>query len=166
MISRLSPEDYIRSIKLARRKRGPYGPLWVLQRYWYQGVGWLCLALAGYRLFLGEVDGGLYAVAGLGVWCVLFLPLREWISKRDFAKNESLHVDKTYRVDDDGLSQIRGENETKATWKFFSGFAEDESVFVIFHRGRGTFVPISKAGMTAAESEQFNIRLGQHLPKR
>jgi len=165
--SELTADEYVRSVKLVRRKRGPLGPLRIFASFFYQGIGWLALALVCYRVFYGHVDSSLYAVAGLGVWFVFSVPLRRWVSKRDFAKNRAFHEPLTYRIDDGGLCLMSAvEQKHTAAWKVFSGFAEDDAVFVIFHRGRSGFVPISKAHIPAEDVVKLREQFRQHLRQR
>lgn len=164
--SELTAEEYVRSIRLTRLKRGPLGRLYAFQSYFYQALGALLLALVSYRAYEGAIDGALFAVGGFGIWCLVALPLTRWVSKRDFWKDSRLHGPKTYVIDEHGFSLQGHSDDRPAVWKQFSGYSEDESLFVIFHRGRMGFTPITKSKMTADEVGQFRTELGKYLPRR
>ncbi len=153
----VSQQDYVSAAILALRK----GRITAKIRYYYFCafvIFWLVATLSSSRSegHWNFAD----IIAGLSIFP--FLAFILWVTHlkfgREFRNNPSLHGIHQLDATESGMRIASTESETRSTWKTYSKFAENSKVFILFHPGNKTFIPISKDAMNAEQvSELRNI---------
>ena len=71
------------------------------------------------------------------------------VSKQDYVNAATLAVRKG--PISSGMRLVTSESETRSTWKTYSKFAESSRVFILFHLGSKTFIPIPKSALNSEQ---------------
>jgi hypothetical protein len=140
----------VNAATLAVRK----GPISSRLRYYYYYAFtalWLVTSLSASR------SGGHWDLAdiGFGLSIVPFLAVILWIPRlkfgREFQRSANLHGIQQLDASESGIRLVTSESETRSTWKTYSKFAESSRVFILFHLGSKTFIPIPKSALNSEQ---------------
>jgi hypothetical protein len=150
----VSQQDYVSAAMLAVRK----GRITTKIRYYYFcafAIFWLVATLSSSR---SEGHWNFASiVAGLSIFP--FLAFILWVTglkfAREFRQNVSLHGIHQLDATESGMRIANSESEMRSTWKTYSKFAENSRVFILFHPGIKSFIPISKNAMNVEQVSEL-----------
>lgn len=150
----VSQQDYISGAMLALRRGSTSSRI---RYYYFCGfiVLWFAMDLLGARAggqwHLDQIWSGLIILP----FIAFFLWIQRFRFDREFRKNATLHGIQQLDVNESGVRLVTGESETRSTWKTYSRYAENSRVFILFHAGDKTFIPISKSAMNTEQAAEL-----------
>lgn len=104
----------------------------------------------------------------LGLPAVFFVSL--WTAPRiqariQYRRMPSAHVPVTLTISDAGLKSQSQYSDSRVAWSAYIGWAESESVFVLFPQPR-IYLPIPKRAFTNAQVEEFRNVLASNVGRK
>jgi hypothetical protein len=147
----VTKRDYVSAAMLAAHK----GPLSIRLRYYYVyafAILWLVVTVAtsrtdGHWNIVDMLFGfGFVAVMALFVWAKF---------AREYQRSANLHGIQQLDANESGVRFVTTESDTRSTWKAYSKFAENSKVFILFHPGNKTFIPIPKSALNSEQATEL-----------
>jgi len=156
---RISEADYRSAAELAMRKRSNASSLEYFLPYMFSIV-WVAAAL-----ITGAADNGFSDSADLifvfGAVPVLIGLL--WRRRKafigDYSRTSVLHPLQILNLDTNGITRGQGKEAIKAPWTFYTKFAENNRVFILYQEGRHHFLPIVKSHLTVLQIDELRALL-------
>ena len=162
---RINEADYRSAAELAMRKRSTFSSLEYFLPYIFSIV-WLAAAL-----ITGAADDGfsdsadLIFVFGAVPVLVGLLWRRRKALKADYYRMSVLHPLQTVHLDTNAIIRGQGKEAIKTPWTFYTKFAENKRVFILYQEGSHHFLTIVKSHFTDLRVDELRALLIARLPQ-
>jgi hypothetical protein len=161
---RISETDYRSAAELAMRKRSSMSSLEYFLPYIFSIV-WVAAAL-----ITGAADNGFSDSADL-IFVFGALPVLAgllWRRKKafigDYQRMSLLHPLQILNLDTTAIIRGQGKDAIKTPWNFYTKFAENKRVFILYQEGSHHFLPIVKSHLTDLRVDELRSVLLARLP--
>jgi hypothetical protein len=156
---RINEAEYRSAAELAMRKRSNMSSLEYFLPYIFSIV-WLAAAL-----ITGAADDGFSDSADMifvfGAVPVLIglLWRRRKAFNGDFQRMSVLHPLQILNLDTTAIIRGQGKEALKTPWNFYTSFAENKKVFILYQEGSHHFLPIVKSHLTDLRVDELRSLL-------
>jgi hypothetical protein len=156
---RISEGDYRSAAELAMRKRSSMSSLEYFLPYLFSII-WLAASLitgAADDSFSDSAD--LIFVFGAVPVLVGLLWRRRKMFAGDYLRLSVLHPLQILNLDTTGVTRGHGKEAIKAPWSFYTKYAENQKVFILYQEGSHHFLPIVKSHLTTLQADELRALL-------
>ena len=156
---RISEADYRSAAELAMRKRSNVSSLEYFLPYIFSIV-WVAAALitgAADDNFSDSSD--LIFVFGAIPELVGLLWRRRKVFIGDYLRMSVLHPLQIITLDTTGVTRGQGKEAIMAPWTFYTKYAENQRVFILYQEGSHHFLPIVKSHLTTLQADELRAML-------
>jgi hypothetical protein len=98
----------------------------------------------------------------------LYYALQRWLLRRKarkFFASQQLDLPWVVEAADDGVRcELPGLSDTKLSWKYFTTFAETETLFLVINAKRMSFISVPKTNLSADSLEELRLMARRNLP--
>jgi hypothetical protein len=161
---RINAAEYRSAAELAMRRRSNVSSLEYFLPYIFSIV-WVAAAL-----ITGAADNGFSDSADLmfvfGAVPVLIglLWRRRKAFGSDYQRMSVLHPLQILSLDTAMITRGQGKEAIKTPWNFYTKYAENNKVFILYQEGSHHFLPISKSHLTTLQVDELRALLLARLP--
>ncbi|HEX3570605.1 MAG TPA: hypothetical protein VHU44_07265 [Acidobacteriaceae bacterium] len=161
---RINEADYRSAAELAMRRRSNLSSLDYFLPYIFSIV-WVAAAL-----ITGAADDGfsdssdLIFVFGAVPVLIGLLWRRRKVFGADFLRMSVLHPLQILNLDTTAITRGIGKEAIKTPWSFYTKFAENQKVFILYQEGSHHFLPIVKSHLTVLQVDELRSLLLARLP--
>ena len=161
---RINEAEYRSAAELAMRRRSNMSSLEYFLPYIFSIV-WLAAAL-----ITGAADDGfsdsadMIFVFGAVPVLVGLLWRRRKAFNSDFQRTSLLHPLQILSLDTNAITRGQGKEAIKTPWNFYTKFAENKKVFILYQEGSHHFLPIVKSHLTDLRVDELRSLLHARLP--
>lgn len=161
---RINEADYRSAAELAMRRRSNMSSLDYFLPYIFSII-WVAAAL-----ITGAADDGFSDSADIifvfGAVPVLIglLWRRRKVFASDFLRLSVLHPLQILNLDTSSITRGIGKEAIKTPWNFYTKFAENQRVFILYQEGSHHFLPIVKSHLTLLQVDELRSLLLARLP--
>lgn len=160
---RISEADYRSAAELAMRRRSNLSSLDYFLPYIFSIV-WVAAALITGAANDGFSDSGdLIFVFGSIPVLLGLLWRRRKVFKGDYLRMSVLHPLQIVSLDTNAITRGQGKEAIKAPWTFYTKFAENSKVFILYQEGSHHFLPIVKSHLTTLQVDELRAVLTARL---
>jgi len=161
---RVSQSDYVSATTLANRKRSNMS---ALEHFWpyifcivWIAIGWL----PGGGNDLDNPDDLYFELGGIPIF-LIFLWIRRRQVKGEYRKLSQYRLLHALDLDTNGLRLATSVGLTRSSWDIYEKYAENDDVFILYEKGKHTFVPISKSHLAYLQVNELRTLLSANLPR-
>jgi hypothetical protein len=161
---RINEADYRSAAELAMRRRSNMSSLDYFLPYIFSIV-WVAAAL-----ITGAADDGfsdssdLIFVFGAVPVLIGLLWRRRKVFGADFLRMSVLHPLQILNLDTTAITRGIGKEAIKTPWSFYTKFAENQKVFILYQEGSHHFLPVVKSHLTVLQVDELRSLLLARLP--
>ena len=84
--------------------------------------------------------------------------------KSDYLRMSVLHPLQILKLDSTSIIRGQGKEAIQTPWTFYTKFAENNKVFILYQEGSHHFLPITKSHLTALQIDELRALLIARLP--
>ena len=161
---RINEAEYCSAAELAMRRRSNASALEYFLPYIFSIV-WLAAAL-----ITGAADDGfsdstdlIFVFGALPVLMGLLWRRRKSF-KSEYFRMSVFHPLQILNLDTAMIIRGQGKEAIQTPWKFYTKFAENKKVFILYQEGSHHFLPIVKSHMTDLQTDELRSLLMARLP--